>query len=109
MLYYAQKVTQAAEQPLEEDLETTPAILHADQEDAQYTQGPSGSNDQHVTDTEEEEGEDYADQPTLAEILKAIHKCTASVDMPKEHFGELKEKVGLIRHDLQKEQQWKAA
>lgn len=40
MFYYAQKVTEAGEQPLEEDLKATPAICHTDQEGKQSTQGP---------------------------------------------------------------------
>lgn len=37
-----------------------------------------------------------------SEILRAVNKCTASVNTLKEHFGGLKEEVGLIRQDLLK-------
>lgn len=40
--------------------------------------------------------------PTLAEILRAVHKCTASVNTLQERLGGLKEEVSLIRKDLQK-------
>lgn len=48
------------------------------------------------TDTEDTE------QPTLAEILRAVHACTASVNTLKEQFGGLRENVSLQRQDLQK-------
>lgn len=41
-------------------------------------------------------------QPTLSEILHAVHKCTASVDNLKERFGVLRETVSLLCQDLQK-------
>lgn len=41
-------------------------------------------------------------QPSLSDILHAVHKCTASVDDLKEKFGGLKETVSLMRQDLQK-------
>lgn len=42
------------------------------------------------------------EQPTLWEILKAVNKCTASVDKLKLHLGSLSEDVALIRQVLQK-------
>lgn len=44
--------------------------------------------------TLEDVEDDETDQPTLADILRAIHKCTASVDTLKENCGRLKEKLG---------------
>lgn len=42
------------------------------------------------------------DQLTLADILWAVNKCTASVYTQKEQFGRFEETVALIRQDLQK-------
>lgn len=50
---------------------------------------------------EDSQVEDIA-QPTLAEILRAVHKCTTSVNTLQECFGGLKKVVSLIRQDLQK-------
>lgn len=44
---------------------------------------------------------DDSPQPTLGNILQAVQKCTASVDL-KERFGGLREQVFLLRQDLQK-------
>lgn len=44
----------------------------------------------------------YLEQPTLADILKAVHVCTAAVTDVKEQFGGLREEVSLLRQDLQK-------
>lgn len=41
-------------------------------------------------------------KPTLNDILRAVHRCTASVDGLKEQFGGLTETVSLLRQDLQK-------
>lgn len=41
-------------------------------------------------------------QPTLADILKSVNNCTASVNTLKEQFGGLREDVSLLRQDLQK-------
>lgn len=50
-----------------------------------------------------EEGE-KSKQPTLAEILRAVNICTASVNTLQACFRGLKEEVVLIRQDLQKNQ-----
>lgn len=41
-------------------------------------------------------------QPTLNDILRAVRRCTASVDGLKEQFGGLTETVSLLRKDFQK-------
>lgn len=41
-------------------------------------------------------------QTTLAEILRAVNKCTASANSLQECFGGLKDEVSLIRQDIQK-------
>lgn len=41
-------------------------------------------------------------QPTLTDILIAVHKCTAAVGDLKVQFGGLAESVSLLRQDLQK-------
>lgn len=90
-----------AEQSSGEELDTTPAIFHATQAGELSSQGPPSVTDQPFPETEEEDGEDEVEQLTLAEILRAVHKCTMSVQTLLEHFGGLKEEVRLI-HDLQK-------
>lgn len=42
-------------------------------------------------------GGEEQEQLTRADILKAVNKCTASVDTLKEQFRGLKETVALIR------------
>lgn len=42
------------------------------------------------------------EQPTLAATLRAVNKCTASVNNLWARFGGLKEEVSLIRQDIQK-------
>lgn len=80
----------------------TPEAFHTQPEDETCTQGPAASPSHSLPDMEEEvEGED-AEQPSLAKILRVVHKCTASVHTLQEHFGGLKEELGFIRHDLQK-------
>lgn len=54
-----------------------------------------------VLEVTEEPGEE-GEQPTLAAILRAVNKCTASVNNLQERFGGLKEEVSLVRQDLQK-------
>lgn len=63
------------------DLEVTPAIFHIEEKGELSTQGPSTAIMPQITDTEEDE----AAQPTLADILSAVHKCTASIDTMKEN------------------------
>lgn len=108
MLFYAQKLGVAGQTP-NEDLGAAPAIFHTAQEEEQLIQGPSAAIDQPLTDTEEWEGEEETEQPTLAEILRAVHKCTASVNTLKEHFGGLKEEMSLIGHDIRKIKEWTMA
>lgn len=55
-----------------------------------------------VEELTEDSGGEENEQPTLAMILKAVNKCTASVNTLQERFGGLKEEVSLIRQDLQK-------
>lgn len=98
MLYYAQKLSCSAVQGSREDMLATPAVFQSQPEDEPFAQGPSALTGQTFPDMEGEE----ADQPTLAEILRAVHKCTALVHTLQEHFGVLKEELGFIRHDLQK-------
>lgn len=50
----------------------------------------------------EEPGDDKGEQPTLAAILRAVNKCTVSVNNLQAHLEGLKEKVSLRRQDLQK-------
>lgn len=40
---------------------------------------------------EDDSGDEDTAQPTLAEILRAVNKCTASVNTLQECFGGLKE------------------
>lgn len=90
MLYYAQKATG-------DDLAVTPACFHTGPADDHLVQASiDGINHLHI-DTEED-----GKQPTLSDILRAVHKCTASVNTSKEHFGGLQKVVGLICQDLQK-------
>lgn len=44
-------------------------------------------------------------QPTLADILRVVNKCTASVNTLQEQFGGLREDVSLLRQDWQKIQE----
>lgn len=91
MLYYAKKLAGAVEQ--REDMSVTPAIFQPQPEDAWSAQGLS-------QDTEQQG--DEGEQLTLAAILQAVHRCTALVHTLQEQFGGLKEELGFIRHDLQK-------
>lgn len=98
--YNMPKLSGAAGQGVGEDMLATPAIFHTQPEDVQPTQDPSDTTDQTLPDMEEDEEGDEADQPTLAEILREVHKCTALVHTLQEYFGGLKEELGFIRHDL---------
>ena len=104
MVYYAQKLNSLTDRPSDEGLDATPDIFHAlipGPSSVQASQQPSAQTtpEVHAGEGEDEEG---AEQPTLAQILKAVNKCTASVQTLQQHFGGLKEEVGLIRHDFQK-------
>lgn len=67
---------------------------------------PEGTDANLMADQTEEQEEDSGNedtaQPTLAETLKAVNKCTASVNTLQELFGGLKKEVFLIRQDIQK-------
>lgn len=102
MVYYTQKLDRALLQSPEEDLEATPAVFNAAGEGAASMQSLTHSPDQPSPEQEEDEGDEETEQPTLADILRAVHKCTESVNTLQEQFGGLKEEVGLICHDLQK-------
>lgn len=43
-----------------------------------------------LTDAEQDIEDDEAHQPTLAEMIRSVHKCTASVDTLKADFGGMK-------------------
>lgn len=58
-------------------MSVTPAIFHTQPEDVRPTQGHSDTIDQMPPDMEEDEQGEEADQPTIAEILRALNKCTA--------------------------------
>lgn len=90
MLYYTKRLNGTAEQGGGEDMLATWAIFHSQPEDAWSAQGPSQDTDQPSPDTEEEEEGDEGEQPTLAAILKAVHRCTVPVHTLQEHFGGLK-------------------
>lgn len=47
----------------------------------------------------EDIGEEQGDEPTLATILRAVNKCTVSVNHLQARFGGLKEEVILIRQE----------
>lgn len=68
------------------DLEAIPAIFLNEDEGEPSTQGPTVATTPQLTDAEEDVEDDEADQPTLADILRGIHKCTASVDTLKKNF-----------------------
>lgn len=55
-----------------------------------------------IAEDPEEPDEEGSEQPTLAAILKAVNKCTASVNNLQARFGGLKEEVSLLRQDIQK-------
>lgn len=77
MVYYTQKLNGMAGPQSDEELDTTPDIFHM-----QQTGGPSKQTQQHASEqlppdiATGEDGEDI-EQPTLAEILRAVQKCTA--------------------------------
>ena len=104
MVYYAQKMNNLADRPSDEELDATPDIFNTllpGPSSAQASQQAPNQTTSEVSTGEVEEDE-AAEQPTLAQILKAVNKCTASVQTLLQHFGGLKEEVGLIRHDFQK-------
>lgn len=102
MVYYTQKQNGALIQSPEEDMEATPAIFNAAGEGSAPLLSPLHVTDQISPDWDVGEVEEETEQPTLADILRAVHKCTASVNTLQEQFGGLKEELGLIRHDFQK-------
>lgn len=67
--------------------------------DAMMDQAEGGPDLLEETEDPDAEG---GEQPTLAAILRAVNKCTASVNNLQARFGGLKEKVSLIRQDIQK-------
>lgn len=102
MVYYAQKLAGQAASGSREDMLNTPAVFHTQPEEEVHTQGPAASPSQTLPDMEEDEEGDDTEQPSLAEILRAVHKCTVSLHTLQDQFGGLKEELGFIRHDLQK-------
>lgn len=78
MLYYTQKLSGLMGQRGEEDMDATPAILHAALTGEQLSQAPSDTQESALTEIEVEEGGEEAAQLTLADILRAVHNCTAS-------------------------------
>lgn len=113
MIYYTQKLNGALLQSPEEELEATPAIFNAAGEGTPSMLSLTHSTDQPSPEQEEDEGDEEIKQPTLVDILRAVHKCTASVHTLQEQFGGLIEEVELIRHDFERSetapQEWRAA
>lgn len=100
MVYYAQKMAGA----LGTEQSSSQAGTHAMQAD--ITQAPWGEEEGEQSALESGEPQSSADpdatQPTLADILRAVNNCTASVNTLKEQFGGLREDVSLLRQDMQK-------
>lgn len=91
----------ALQSPSDEELDATPGIFHALQTDESSMQALQPASEQLSSGIAAEEDREDIEQRTLAEILRAVHKCMASVKTLQEHVG-LREEVGLIRHDIQK-------
>ena len=107
MRYYAQKLTGKPPETSAQPMDDCAPHSDTEMEEGENVQGAGAildhteSNAGLQWDTEEPEVEG-GDQPTLAAILKAVNKCTASVNGLRLRFGSLEEEVGLIRHDIQK-------
>lgn len=75
MLYYAQRLLGPMGQATGDDLAASPAIFHTGSENDQSVQASIDGTDHLHTYTEE-----GGEQPSLSEIIRAVHKCTASVN-----------------------------
>lgn len=107
--YYAQKLSEKSGLAAAQSLSECPDFNDTEEEECVREQGAGAMLTQgEVSDAiadepeEHEEEEEGSEQPTLADILKAVNKCTASVNNLQVRFGGLKEEVSLIRQDIQK-------
>ena len=101
MLYYAQKLSGAGGQEQPSRFGDTQQAGPAMQEDTTSLHWGEEEDGEQAGPRMEDDGQAVAAhaattvQPTLADILQAVNKCTASVDTIKEQFG-------LLRQDMQK-------
>lgn len=107
MRYYAQKLSGPPD-PLEsQEVEDVAKGEATEQEEVEGNLALDAITDQPEPPAErieerEDGGDEEDEQPTLAEILRAVNRCTAVVNILQDCFGGLKEEVVLIKQDLQK-------
>lgn len=101
MRFFAQKAPGSAKKAVEKGLVCHPRSPGAKLEGAELSQDAIMAQ-KNMLPADTEVGGEGSEQPTIADILHAVNKCTASVDHLKEQFGGLKVAVVLVRQDLQK-------
>lgn len=101
MLYYAQKLQLPCAQPSGSE-EVMADLIKKEEEGQPWGAAAIFTDQEEQSQNKVDENPSEQAQPTLWEILKAVNKCTASIDKLKTHPGSLSEDVALIRQDLKK-------